>query len=87
VSAALERRSSTWPVTGIETIAPAAMHSSAAPIAPFEISSRSWTNGIWATQVPIIAPFTKKAPKVAVRGVTRPRDPRAAAMAPTNGGH
>ena len=36
----------------------------------FETSSRSCTNAICATQVPIMAPFRKNAPNVAQRGVT-----------------
>ena len=69
VTPALERRSSTWPVSGIATSAPAAMHSSAKPIVVLETPRRSCSHGMWATQVPIIAPFTAKTANVAQRGV------------------
>ncbi len=65
VTPALERPASTWPVSGIAIIAPAAMHSSAKPIVVLEMSRRSWSHGMWATQVPIIAPFTAKTANVA----------------------
>ncbi len=41
------------------------MHSSAKPIVVLEMSSRSWSHGMWATQVPIIAPFVAKTANVA----------------------
>ena len=54
------------------------MHSSDRPIVVLETPSRSCIHGMWAIQVPIIAPFTAKTANVAQRGVigggySRPR--------------
>src|SRR4029453_235099 len=63
-------RSSTCPVSGIATNAPAAMKRRTTPIVAFGTSKRCWTNGICATHVPTSAPLTKKQTDVAARGVT-----------------
>ena len=66
----LARRSSTCPVSGIEISAPAAMHSRQRPIVAFDTPSCSWSHGMCATQVPIIAPLIANVQNVATRGVT-----------------
>ncbi len=73
VTEALERPSRMWPVSGIETSAPAAMHSRHNPSVAFEIPRWSCSHGMCATQVPIIAPLIAKTVNVARRGVIRPR--------------
>jgi hypothetical protein len=72
VTEALERPSRMWPVTGIETSAPAAMHSKHNPSVAFEIPRWSCSHGMCATQVPIIAPLIAKTVNVARRGLIRP---------------
>jgi len=72
VTEALERPSRMWPVSGIETSAPAAMHSRHSPSVAFEIPRWSCSHGMCATQVPIIAPLIAKTVNVARRGVIRP---------------
>src|SRR3954452_12983001 len=72
-----ERRSRIWPVSGIDTSAPAAMHSRQSPIVAFDTLRWSCSHGMCATQEPIIAPLTAKTRNVAARGVTmRPVWPR-----------
>ena len=69
VERTLPSRTIAWPMIGSATITPIAIPRMIRPSVLLEKSKRSWTHGMWPTQVPMTAPFTKNTPKVAVRGV------------------
>jgi hypothetical protein len=71
VDRTLPSRTMAWPMIGSATITPIDIVRRTRPSVLLENSKRSLTHGMWATQVPMIAPFTKKTAKVAARGVTR----------------
>ena len=77
VTDALACLSSSWPVRGIATNAPAAMHNRQNPTVAFEMPRWSCSHGMCATHVPMTAPLTAKIRNVASRGVNSHRsEPR-----------
>src|SRR5215213_979498 len=89
-------RTTAWPATGRATMTASDVATSSTPISLLDSAKGSWTQGIWATQVPMAAPFTKKTPVVAQRGLRcrGARDspgtvppPRRAAAPRSGGGH
>jgi hypothetical protein len=71
VARTLPSRTIAWPMIGSATITPIAIARMTRPSVLLEKSKRSWTHGMWPTQVPMTAPLTKKTPAVAMRAVMR----------------
>ena len=83
VARTLPRRTMACPMIGRATITPIDIAISTRPSVLLEKSKRSLIQGMWATQVPTIAPLTTNTPKVAARGVMRaPRSARRLRTAP-----
>ena len=67
----LPSRTIACPMIGSATITPIDIAIRTSPSVLLVKSKRSLIQGMWATQVPTIAPLTTKTPKVAARGVMR----------------